>query len=375
MSFRSRIPARRILQGGVTFAAFGALSIVTAVPAHAENGEVGYAHTNVAGEAELTAFYPRGGDIHGTYRYLDAFGGEVFAASRTSVLVDVVEDELVARAMFEELRVEFTEADVEAMRAAVEDGVSQPGLENSEGGSDELLLQASFTGPEIAVTQNWAGEREFSHDPGTESVEVNEIGAEISFSTETAPWHETLENQSLVYQGLDAEQELWGGVQTLDMVVTFPDEGFSVSYEVGEIIVASDTDPAGAGGDEGTGEDEDTGDGGGDGETDTGDEPGTGGGDDEPGAGDEGDTDGEGDGATGGEGDPGKGGEPADEDERDAVEEGSENESEDALARTGSPIVGLVAAGAAIAAGGGAAAYLARRRKTASAASEESDEG
>lgn len=33
------------------------------------------------------------------------------------------------------------------------------------------------------------------------------------------------------------------------------------------------------------------------------------------------------------------------------------------LAQTGSPVAGLIAAGAAIAAGGGAAAYLARRRK------------
>ncbi|QRN81008.1 MAG: LPXTG cell wall anchor domain-containing protein, partial [Nocardiopsis sp. BM-2018] len=33
------------------------------------------------------------------------------------------------------------------------------------------------------------------------------------------------------------------------------------------------------------------------------------------------------------------------------------------LAQTGSPLVGLIAAGAAIAAGGGAAAYLARRKK------------
>ncbi|WP_306369071.1 cell wall protein [Nocardiopsis sp. CC223A] len=46
----------------------------------------------------------------------------------------------------------------------------------------------------------------------------------------------------------------------------------------------------------------------------------------------------------------------------------------EALATTGSPVGGLIAAGAAIAAGGGAAAYLARRKKTAvEAPAEEND--
>ncbi|NYH52857.1 hypothetical protein HNR06_002446 [Nocardiopsis arvandica] len=372
--------ARRVLQGGVAFAAFGALSLASAVPAHAENGELGFAEANVAGEGRILGFYPRGGDVGGYGGPL--YEGEVFSDSINSILVDVEEDQLRARVMFRELRIELTEADVAAMRAAAEDGVSQPGLENpdpeadgsKENGSDseEVVLRASFTDTDIKVTQNWAGEREFSHNPGTESVEVNELGAELSFSTETAAWHETREDQALIWQDLDPEQELWGGIQTLDLVVTFPDEGFSVSYEVGEAIVASDTEP------EAPGEDGDPDDGetGGDGSDD-----GTGGGDDGPGTGDEDGDTGEGgqDGDTDGEGDPGKGEEPADEDGRDtaedAAEEGAENDPEDALARTGSPVVGLIAAGAAIAAGGGAATYLARRRKTASAPDEGPDEG
>ncbi|WP_159942590.1 MULTISPECIES: hypothetical protein [unclassified Nocardiopsis] len=360
MTFPSPVSARTVFRGGIAFAAFGALSLAAAVPAHAENGEVGYAHTSVAGEAELTAFYPRGGDVHGTFRYLDAFGGEIFAASHTSVLVDVEEDTVSARVAFDELRVELTEADVEAMREAAADGVSQPGLENPEGGSEDLLLQASFTGPEIAVNQNWAGQPEFSHDPGTETVEVNELGAEISLSAETAPWHETVEDRSLIGQGLAARQELWGGVQALDLVVSFPDEGFSVSYRVGEAVVGTDTEPEQVGdGETGGGEtggDGEAGEDTGDGETDgEGDGDGTGdGGSGNEGSDDEGAQDGgtDGDGNTGGDG-------------RDSSGEETGGEAGGPLARTGSPVAGLIAAGAAVAAGGGAAVYWTRRRKAA----------
>ncbi|WP_017579339.1 hypothetical protein [Nocardiopsis valliformis] len=48
--------------------------------------------------------------------------------------------------------------------------------------------------------------------------------------------------------------------------------------------------------------------------------------------------------------------------------EGSEDDGD--LARTGVPVVGLIAAGAAVTAGGGAAAYLARRRKNTAENSE-----
>ncbi|MFE3457857.1 hypothetical protein ACFXKD_09935 [Nocardiopsis aegyptia] len=368
-----------MLQGGITFAAFGALSVAAAVPAHAENGEVGYAYTSAADEGRIVGFYPRGGDVGGYGGPL--YDGEVYSDSIHSVRVDVVEDDLFARVMFRELRIELTEADIEAMREAAEDGVSQPGLENAGGGSEETVLQASFSDPEIAVAQNWAGDREFSHDPGTESVEVNELGAEISFSTETAAWHETREDRSLVYQGLDAEQELWGGIQTLDMVVSFPAEGFSVSYRVGEAIVASDTAPAGDG--EGDGDDGDTG----------GDGTGAGDGDDEtPG---EGGTDGEGDGngqdgsgegdGAGGEGDGdgqdgngqdgnGQGADSGSEGNQDSSENTAGEGSDDPLAETGSPVAGLIAAGAAVAAGGGAAVYWGRRRKAASAGTEEPSE-
>lgn len=356
MTFFSPVSARRALQGGVAFAAFGALSVAAAVPAHAENGEIGYAHANVADEARITAFYPRGADFHGTNRYLDAFGGEVFALSRTSVLSDVDRDELRALVSFDELRIELTAADVEAMRAQAEGGVSQPGLENPEGGSDELLLQASFTGTEIEAVQDWAGDRKFSHDPGTGSVEVNELGAEISLVTEEAPWSDTLMDSDL------GRVELWGGVQTLDMVVTFPEEGFSVSYEVGETIVASDTEPGApeepGGGEEPGGEDGESG----------GEEPGGEGG--TGGEGDDGTEDG-----SGQDGDSGDVDDTNDADDRDSSETGAGNGSGGPLAQTGSPVAGLIAAGAVIAAGGGAAVYVARRRKNASASAEEVSEG
>lgn len=370
MTFFSPVPARRALQGGVAFAAFGALGIAAAVPAHAENGEIGYAHANVAGEADITAFHPRMADFHGTNRYLDAFGGEVFALSRTSVLSDVDRDQIRSLVSFDELRIELTEADVEAMRAAAEGGVSQPGLANPEGGSDEPLLRASFTGTQIEAVQNWAGDREFSHEPGTESVEVNELGAEISLSVDEAPWSDTLRDSDL------GRVELWGGVQTLDMVVTFPDEGFSVSYGVGETIVASDTEPAAP---------EEPGDGG-EGPGDGGEDPGSEGPDEEPGGEDPGSEapgDGE-DGSGGGDegtedgngedGDDGAAGDVDEADGRDPSEAGAANGSGGPLAQTGSPVAGLIAAGAAIAAGGGAAVYVTRRRRNASATVGEAGE-
>ncbi|WP_017599095.1 LPXTG cell wall anchor domain-containing protein [Nocardiopsis lucentensis] len=357
MSFR--IPVRRLFQGGVAFAAVGALGVAIASPAHAENGEVGYARSHNAGEGVITGFYPRGGDVGGYHGPL--YGDELFVDSLNSHVVDVVEDELRARVLFRELRVELTEADVEAMRAADEGGVSQPGLEDPEGGgSDDVVLRASYTDTDILVEQNWAGERQYSHTPGTESVEVNELGAQISFSTETSPWHETITEESLRWQEIDPEQELWGGVQTLDLVVSFPDEGFSVSYEVGEVIVASDTAPA-------TTED-------GSGDEDTGGEDGQDGGSGEGGSEDGGSEEGGSGEDNPGEGGSGEGDEPASENDRDAAEERPEAESGGPLAQTGSPVAGLVAAGAVISVGGAATVYLTRRRKTASASSEASDE-
>ncbi|WP_232832307.1 hypothetical protein [Nocardiopsis sp. FIRDI 009] len=370
---------RRLFQGGVTFVAAGALGVAAVSPAHAENGEVGYARSHNAGEGVITGFYPRGGDVGGYGGPL--YGGELFVDSINSHVVDVEEDELRARVMFRELRVELTEADVEAMRAEAEGGVSQPGLENPEvEGSDDVVLQATYTDTDILVEQNWAGERGYSHNPGTESVEVNELGAEISFSARTSPWHDTIVEESLRWQGIAPEQELWGGVQTLDLVVSFPDEGFSVSYEVGEVIVASDTDPAttgDGGGDEDTGgEDEQEGGSGGDGSDQGGSEDEGSGqdGSEDEGSGQDGSEDG-GSGQDGSEDDgSGNGEEPETENDRDVAEESPEAGSDGPLAQTGSPVVGLVAAGSVIAVGGATAVYLARRKKAASSTAEGSDE-
>ncbi|WP_017587930.1 hypothetical protein [Nocardiopsis ganjiahuensis] len=357
MNSCARNRTRRALQGGLAFVAFGALSLSAALPAHADTGEVGYARATVAGEADIHTLYPQAGDVHGTFRYLDAFDGEIFADSRTGILVDVVEDELRAQVRFEELRIELTEGDVEAMREAAVDGVSQPGLENPEGGSDELVLQTSFTGTHIITEQNWAGDQEFLHEEGETSVAVNEVGAEFSFVTETSPWEGTVERRPL-----------WGAHQSLDLVVEFPEEEFSVTYRIGETWVGADVPPAtDGGGEDGSGED-------GGGEDDDGD---TGSGDEDSGEGDGGseDTDGEG-GEEGGGGTGNGSGEDENEDVDAPADEKGGKDDED-LARTGVPVVGLIAAGAAVAVGGGAAAYLARRRKNASAGADtaENSEG
>lgn len=333
----------------MAFIAFGALTLAAA-PAHADTGEVGYARAHIAEDARIQMFGPRGGDVHGTYRYLDAYEEEIFADSRTSLLVDVDTDELISRVLFEELRVELTEGDLEAMREAASGGVSQPGLENAEGSSEESVLQASFTGTTIETHRNWAGDEEFVHDAGESSVQVNELGAEFSFVTNTSPWEESIDGTPL-----------WGAHHSLELVVDFPEEGFGVTYGIGDTWVAGDLPPADDGGDEGEEEDDEN-EGGNEGDDgdDTGGEDG-GEGDTDPdeseGSGDEGDQD-EQDGS-----DTEKGSEaPADE---------KPGKDED-LARTGVPVLGLIAAGTAIAAGGGAAAYLARRRKN---SAQENPEG
>ncbi|GAA1463955.1 hypothetical protein NE857_01420 [Nocardiopsis exhalans] len=352
MNSCSRNRTRRSLQGGLAFVAFGALSLAAALPAHADTGEVGYARATVAGEADISVFHSQAADFHGTYRYLDAFDGEIFAASRTFARVDVVEDELVSQVTLEELRIELTEGDIEAMREAAVDGVSQPGLENPEGGSDELLLQASFTGPVIVTSQNWAGEQEFVHEEGDQSVEVDEIGAEFSFVTETSPWEETFEGQPL-----------WGVHQALDLVVEFPEEEFSVTYRVGETWVGADIPPVTDGG----GEDGEDGD-------DNGD---TGNGHGGPGEGDEGSEGSEGSGGESGEGSEGGSGTGKGEDGSPADEKGGKadegNGADEDLARTGVPVGALITVGAAVASVGGAATYLARRRKNTAENTETSE--
>lgn len=325
----------------MAFIAFGALTLAAA-PAHADTGEVGYARAHIADDARIQLFGPRGGDVHGTYRYLDAYEDEIFADSRTSILVDVDTDELFSRVLFEELRVELTEGDVEAMREAASGGVSRPGLENAEGSSEEPVLHASFTGTTIETHRNWAGDEEFVHDAGENSVEVNEIGAEFSFVTNTSPWEESIEGTPL-----------WGAHHSLELVVDFPEEGFSVTYGIGDTWVAGDLPPEEDDGDEGGEDDENEGGGGGD----TGGEEG-GEGDTDPDESEDSDDEGDQD-EQGEQGEQG-GSDPEKDTEAPADEKPGE---EDDLARTGVPVLGLIAAGTAIAAGGGAAAYLARRRK------------
>lgn len=331
----------------MAFIAFGALTLAAA-PAYADTGEVGYARAHIADDARIQLFGPRGGDVHGTNRYLDAYKDEIFADSRTSILVDVDTDELISRVLFEELRIELTEGDIEAMREAASGGVSQPGLENAEGSSEESVLHASFTGTTIETHRNWAGDEEFVHDAGESSVEVNEIGAEFLFVTNTSPWEESIDGTPL-----------WGAHHSLELVVDFPEEGFSVTYGIGDTWVAGDLPPAEDGGDEGEedGENEDGNEG------DDGDD--TGGED-----GGEGDTDPE---ESEGSGDEGGQDQEGSDAEKDAEAPADEKPGkEDDLARTGVPVLGLIAAGTAIAAGGGAAAYLARRRKN---SAQENPEG
>ncbi|KOX08789.1 hypothetical protein [Nocardiopsis sp. NRRL B-16309] len=360
MTFPSPISARRVFRGGLAFAALGAFGAATAAPAHADtadSAEIGYAEASATeGEGRIHVLHQRQGDFHGTNRY--QYDEEIFTGARTGAVTDVDRDLVDATVKINELRIELTEADVAAMRAAAEGGVSQPGLENAEpegDASDEVVLRAVYTDAEISVAQNWTGTgAEYVYEPGDESVEVNELGAELSLSPSESSWEETISGESL-----------WGIGHDLDLVVNLPDEGFSVSYDVAQTRVGLDLDPE-------AGDDGDENDGHGDDGTGGADEPDDGSGGDTD---TDGDTDGGSDPGTGDDGqdgDAGEGDSGTDSDSGSTPEDdgatagpGSAQGSDDPLARTGAPVMGLVATAVVLAAGGGVITYLARRRKSA----------
>lgn len=358
---------RLVLRGGVAFAALGALGVVTAAPALADTTDsaatagIGYAEASATeGEGRIHVLHQRQADFHGTHRY--QYDEEIYTVAMTGAVTDVDRDLVDAGVQIDELRIELTEADVAAMRAAAEGGVSQPGLENTEpedGGegeregdaSDEVVLRAIFTSTEISVAQNWTGTgAEYAFEPGDESVEVNELGADISLAPTESSWEETVSGESL-----------WGIGHDLDLVVDLPDEGFSVTYDVAETRVGLDLDPAASDGDDDQGAE--------DGEGDQDGDPG------EPDDGTNGDTDSDTDsdgdtdtdsGTDGQDGESGEGNaDSGTENDGETTGSGSGNGSGGPLARTGAPVTGLITAAVALAAGGGAIAYAARRRKSA----------
>ncbi len=192
-------------------------------------------------------------------------------------------------------------------------------------GGDEVVLDVTISGMTITTTQTWGGEVSRSFEPGSVSESVNLLDAEVDIFSD---------------EGVDEmtdEGVVWSDAYTVGLVTfTVPEVAYA-TYPLG-VTYASVTDEMYEGGE---------GDGGQDGD-------GNGG---QDGSGDEGD-----------DKNP-----PA---EREKPEPKPEQQrSVEPLAQTGSPVVGLIAAGAAVAAGGGLAAFFARRKKTATAAADESSEG
>lgn len=378
----TRIAARRVLQGGATFAALGALSIATALPAAADTEYYGWAYAAVGNGQGVSASYA---DTSST-SYSGSVGDWLSFSGTSTATVNG--DGVTATATVDTARVQITVGDVEKiveenLVESLEDDTdgdaetveetdggesddtdgdaeggetetpsepevteptepTEPGEpgepgestesetlvldeENTElsSGSDEIVLDATLTGVTTTTTQSWDGEVSHSSDynDSTPDVVTLDDGQEITVWVAIKP-----------YQGEDEYYDDEYGVNWNDaytgFAVTFTVDGAEAPFyyvDLAESVASVGTVEVG--------EDDGNGDGG----------------DDKPAP-----------------------AHPNDETEPQPNPE--KLEDAESLARTGSPIAGLIAAGAAIAAGGGAAAYFARRKKNAVESTTENSE-
>ncbi|MGW8531820.1 MULTISPECIES: cell wall protein [Nocardiopsidaceae] len=400
----TRVTARRILQGGAAFAALGALGVATALPAAADTQTVGWAHANVADGYGIAETYitPQGesnSDSSGFSGALDEYfsieastsasvdGNGATAtttvASATIRLTASDVEEIIAGAEDEEADDEESDADDDPTATPSEepgdDESTAPGEGEGDGDAgtppaeptdppaetpeapevpevpetpaadggevsgeeaaaplveldaddielssadDEIVLSATISGASVTTTQAWDGSVSHSVVPGAVSYEVNELDAVVG---------DPYQDQG-TYTSDDAGFD-WDDAYTALLVdISVPGQPEVGTYALG-VTYASVGVTA-----------DDAGNGGGDGDGGSGD----GGGDDKN---------------------------PPSRDAEDQPKPKPEPKPTEALATTGSPLAGLIAAGAAIAAGGGAAAYFARRRKSAADSAAESSEG
>ncbi|WP_239642902.1 LPXTG cell wall anchor domain-containing protein [Nocardiopsis alkaliphila] len=207
------------------------------------------------------------------------------------------------------------ESDEESVdTAAVEDEVIELNEENSElvDGGDTIVIEGTITGATVSTSQTWDGDVSHSAFEG----DFQESGASVLSNGERVE----VDIVPLIDEGVVQSEDagfLWNDAYTSLYV------GFAVN---GEVVAGYPLAESAAGITIGAAEGD------------------TGGGE-----GDEGGT--EGDDKT-----------PPKERDKDTLPKTDVKDAEP-LAQTGSPVLGLIAAGTAIAAGGGAAAYLARRRK------------
>ena len=385
-----RFSARRIAQGGATFAAFGALSLAAAMPAAADTTYGwGYA-TATGGAAEAVTDVTQSGSASGTtggvVQVDDCFSldaettATVGANGVTATTVinsasieltqecfddlpeeeapepsevdedDETDTESEAPEETEEPEGEGDDTDTDAPEETEEpEGEGDTGNEDpvqDEGEEDGLPTEESQedTGEQSSPpVEGDAAEDEvvaLNDETSTTVSATGDVVASVSVTgasvTTTQSWdgdvdyslnRGSAEGGASVYpvhyvETFEDEGVTWNDGIT-DLYVTFTVEEAQVTYYLGTTAAAVATVQDG--------------------------EPGG----DNPGDGDE-------------QNPPARDDEPK--------EQEPEPKSVEPLPQTGSPIIGLVGAGAAIAVGGGAAAFLARRKKTAATA-EENGEG
>jgi hypothetical protein len=395
----TRVTARRILQGGAAFAALGALSIATALPAAAETEYYGWAYASVGNWEGIAVSY----DGTTTNSYSGSVGNWLTFSGTSSATVG--EGGVTATATVDTARLQLTVSDVEEIieenldvtaddaetddaetdepgaeeSTAPEDGPSEDGGDGNTGGdegaggdegtgggetggedggtqtpdvpetspspepepepetlvldeesadlasgSDEIVLDATLSGVTTTTTQSWDGE--VSHSADVADISYPEVvtldsGERIAVMID-------VESYEYVEEYTDEEYGVsWNDAYT-GFAVTFTADGAEAPFyyvDLAESLASVGTVEAGAGG-------------------------GGNGGDDKPAP-------------THPEDETGK-----------KKPQPQKLENAESLARTGSPIAGLIAAGAAIAAGGGLAAYFARsKKKTADSAAETSE--
>ncbi|MFL1427563.1 MULTISPECIES: cell wall protein [unclassified Nocardiopsis] len=381
MKTTSTITARRIIQGGAAFAALGALSIATALPAAADVEQYGWAYAASEGGAGFVetqdgtasdSFSVNYGwaSWSGTTTATVGADGirstvEVPSVNIQITVTDVEDDELEKEEPEEEETEdeadpseeptdggsegddsegegseggddtsgeeggetgetgetdpttppvdENTEAPVEeAPSSSPEAEVLQLDETNSDtvANSDEILVSATITGISVSTFKSWDGSVSYSINEGTVSNVTAPEGVNLTVTPDSYTWEETT----------DFEGYLW------DDAYAVLDYDLKVDGELIDYITVAETGVGTL-------------------TLDDGENPG----EEKP--------------------RPVKPIEKPVEEQKKPAAKPSE-----ALAATGSPIGGLIAAGAAIAAGGGAAAYLARRKKTAvEAPAEEND--
>ncbi|ADH69782.1 LPXTG cell wall anchor domain-containing protein [Nocardiopsis dassonvillei] len=405
----TRVTARRILQGGAAFAALGALSIATALPAAAETEYYGWAYASVGNWEGVAVSY----DGTTTNSYSGSIGSWLTFSGTSSATVGG--DGVTATATVDTARVQLTVSDVEEIveenldeesevteeteeteaeespapegeetEPGVDDGQPEDGGTGGEGGetggdentgggetggedtgggtdapeapetspapetdpatvsepetlvldeestelvsgSDEIVLDATLSGVTTTTTQSWDGE--VSHSADVADISYPEVvtldsGEQITVLIDIQSY-EHVEEYSDEENGVT-----WNDAYT-GFAVSFTVDGAEAPFhyvDLAESLASVGVFEQG------------NGDNGGDD------------GDDKPAP-----------------------THPEDKTEKKPQPEKLENA--ESLAQTGSPIAGLIAAGAAIAAGGGLAAYFARRRKNTADSAAETSEG